>query len=75
MTISNFVEGITILRGFYKDRDGYHIGAEHDMVYLYATDRPLTAVAFQAMKDLGWWQQESGEDENYNPDASWGAFV
>lgn len=41
MNLKNFIEGINTLRPYYEEPDGYHLGAEHDEIYLYATDRPL----------------------------------
>ena len=42
MKLSEFLEGLTILKPHYKGGDGFHLGAEHDVFYAYATDTPLT---------------------------------
>ena len=80
MKLSNFIEGLKILQPYYDDGDGYHIGAEHDQFYAYATNRPLTPEDQKKMCDLDWFQPESGfssesEGINYDPDDGWSAFT
>ena len=78
MKLSNFIDGLSILRPYYTDGDGYHIGAEHDQFYAYATDKPLTPEDQQRMVALGWFQPGYGmsEDEGeYDPDNGWSAFT
>ena len=80
MRLSNFINGINILRPYYDDSDGFHIGAEHDQFYAYATDRALSPEDQKAMCELGWFQPESGFSEDsdgidYAPEDGWSAFI
>jgi hypothetical protein len=76
MKLSNFIEGLTILRPYYNDPDGYHIGAEHDQFFAYATDKPLSDEDVDKMRELGWFQPD-GEpmDSIYYPNDGWNAFT
>lgn len=53
------------------DGGGYNVGAEHDHVFIYATDRPLGDNDYQAMIELGWTQYEAEREDEYDPGASW----
>ena len=75
MKLSNFIEGLKTLQPYYKDGDGYHIGAEHDQFYAYQTERPLTTEDVQKMRALGWFQPDQDDDAEYNPEDGWSAFV
>jgi hypothetical protein len=74
MRLSDFIEGLATLRPYYDDQNGFHIGAEHDEFYAYATDRPLTPEDAQKMRDLGWFQQ-GVSDATYSPSEGWAVFV
>ena len=85
MTLDELTAAIAILRPYY-DADGDHIGAEHDQIYLYATDRPLSAEDVLKMRALNWFQdsddsedadEETGETkpETYEPGESWTAYT
>ena len=79
MDLNSFIEGLKTLKPYYDNGDGYHIGADHDHFYAYATDRPLTPEDVQKMRDLGWFQtgQEDEDDDSaaYDPEDGWSAFV
>lgn len=77
MKLSNFLEGIQILRNYYADPDGYHIGAEHDEFFMHATDRPVDDKDVRRLVELGWFQPECGFEkaEDYQPDEAWSAFT
>ena len=79
MKLSNFIEGLTILRKYYAKPDGYHIGAEHDQFYAYATDLPLSDGDLEMMRALGWFQPDSDNNEDtpppYDPNDGWSAFT
>ena len=82
MKLGNLIDGLNVLRPFYNDPDGYHIGAEHDQFYAFKTDKPLTNEATQKMIDLGWFQDyeytEGDEDfalRHYDADESWTAYM
>lgn len=78
MKLSNFIEGLKTLQPYYKDGDGYHIGAEHDQFYTYQTDKPLTPEHQQRMCALGWFQPEGGMSEDggeYDPEVGWSAYT
>lgn len=73
MTLSNFIEGLQIVQKYY-DGDGYHIGADHDKVYLYPTKRPLSTTDVERMRVLDWFQPEMSSEE-YDPTEGWMAYL
>ncbi len=79
MKLNDFVDGITILRLYFDDPDGYHVEAEHDVFYMHATDRPLTPEDSAKMFALGWFQPSAEEDEGeksaYDPGEGWAAYT
>jgi hypothetical protein len=75
MRLDKFIEGLNTLKPYYTDPNGFHIGAEHDQFYAYATDKPLSAADVQKMCDLGWFQPEQDEGAPYEPENGWSAFT
>ncbi len=76
MNLKQFLTGIQILQQYYDDPDSYHLGAAHDTIYLYPTDRPLTAAHVQQMLELGWFQPDQLEEEyEYDPYSGWQAYT
>jgi hypothetical protein len=82
MTIKDFLEGLSILRPYYENPDGYHLGAEHDVIYIYATDFPLEAEHVKQLCDLGFCQEDAEVPDDkdfgpeyYNPEEGWAAYV
>lgn len=82
MNNRQIIEGLQTLQPFYDKPEGYNIGAEHDAIHAYATQKPLTPEALQKMIDLGWFQEDAdydkGDDfkpEHYDPEQSWTAYV
>lgn len=76
MKLSQFIEGLQILQRYY-DHDNYCLGAEHDQLFLYATNKPLNEYDFNRLIDLGWFQpdQESKLYDYYDQEKSWSLFV
>ena len=80
MITSKIIEGLTILQKYY-DKDGFHCGAEHDVIYAYATDKPVGKQDLDRLIDLGWFQEGATNDEgelpseNYDPSESWACFT
>lgn len=75
MKLNNFLEGINILRKYYKNPDGFHMGAEHDIFYMYPTDNELSQAHYKRLIELDWFQEEVGDSGVYEPSAGWAAFV
>lgn len=79
MSLKDFLEGVAIIQAFYDEPGGYHLGAEHDQIYLYATTKPMDEDSVKKLRELGWFQVgavDDGEgDVVYDPSASWSAFV
>ena len=77
MNLSDCIQGLTILQRYFKRGDGYHLGAEHDVMYVSPTDSPLSNEDVQKMYDLGWFQSGIDHEEGgqYDPEESWKAFV
>ena len=55
MKTKNVIDGLLELNHYRADKNGYHIGAEHDMIYAYATDSPLRTESLLKMIALGWF--------------------
>lgn len=75
MKLSNFVSGLEILRPYFNDPDGFHIGAEHDQFFVYATDRPVAEDDVTRLRALGWFQPEGEDGAPYDPADGWSAFT
>ncbi len=80
MKLLAFIEGLQILAPYYEGGDGYHLGAEHDIFYAYATAKPLPETAVTKMYELGWFQPDVEEVEDdkpgpYDPEEGWAAYV
>ena len=86
MQTSAIIEGLTILEKYRDKPDGYNCGAEHDILYVYATDKPVESDDLLRLIELGWFQDDAdyGDDpdsdgefaaKHYNPDLSWSCFA
>lgn len=80
MRTKDIIEGLQILQEYRDDQDGYDYGAEHDVLYAYATDRPVEAADIDRLIELGWFQESCGDDDefaakHYDPEESWAAFT
>lgn len=78
MTLSGVREGLEILSRYYAG-DGYHLSADHDVIYASATDKILSEADLDRMVQLG-WHQEIDEDVDFSPrfyrqDEAWRCFV
>lgn len=75
MNLRNFMAGLEILRPYFDAPDGYHLGAEHDQIFVFATDRPVSDEDVAKLRGLGWFQPDLDEDAPYDPAEGWSAFV
>lgn len=86
MRSNELIEGLVILNGYMTNPKSFNIGAEHDVVYFYKTDKPVTEADLRRLVDLGWFQEntnyhddeETGGDfgvKHYDPEESWSARV
>jgi hypothetical protein len=81
MQLNNLIEGLNILSNYDGDPEGgYHLGAEHDQIYIYATDAPLKEHSIKRMCELGFFQPEVsyGDEftpEDYDPSEGWSVHV
>lgn len=75
MNLGDFIRGLTTLQGYYDNPYGYHIGAEHDQFYAYPTDSPVSEDDFRILKGWGWFQVDVEDEDVYEPNAGWSAFV
>jgi len=74
MKTKNIIEGLQTLMPYYHDRNDYTIGAEHDTLYAYVTDDPLSEQDVKKMIELDWVQEYCNVDfsvDDYDPDESW----
>lgn len=79
MTTVAVIEGIQILNK-YRDKQGYDLGAEHDVIYCFSTDRPVSEEDIVLLRSLGWTQEEVPEDDDgnpgpYDPEQGWAIYV
>ena len=70
MKTREFIEGLEILE-WYRNKSGYDLGADHDVIYAFATDKALSDQDLKRMYDLGWQQ----ECEEYDPQEGWRFYV
>jgi hypothetical protein len=79
MQLNSFMEGLSLLFPYYDDPESYSLGAEHDEIYIYATDRPLPDIRVKRLCELGFFQPEVNVDdfkpEDYKPEEGWCAYV
>ena len=83
MTTDKFIAGLQILQGYFDKLKGFHIGAEHDVVYVYKTDRPVSPEDVAKLVELDWFQEgvnrpeedDEFEPKHYDPEESWTAYV
>jgi len=80
-----FIAGLLILGKYYNKPDGYHLGAEHDIIYVYTTDRPIdNEDDLKQLYLLGFHQDEVKAAYNlpvdqkyttYDPKEGWSIYV
>lgn len=63
--LSEIIEGMQILQKYYE-KDGWHVGAEHDIIYMYETSRPVSEEDREKLDQLGW---------RFNDSNGWEKFV
>lgn len=69
----NIIEGMQILLTYQDNQNDFHTGADHEVIYMYATDRPVSPEDLEKLAALGWHQE--CEDDGYNKDEHWYVFV
>jgi len=83
MRTSAIIEGLTILEKYRDKPDGFNCGAEHDILYVYSTDRPVKPDDLNRLIELGWFQEDAvdweKEDEfsakHYDPEEGWACYT
>ena len=80
MVLDNFIKGLNILRPYFDKYDGgYNLGAEHDIIYIYPTDRPLSLSDIKSLKELDWFQEnidsDNTEEVAYDPLEGWCVYT
>lgn len=83
MKTSAIIEGLTILEKYRDKPDGYNCGAEHDVLYADATDRPVEQPDLDRLIELGWFQEDAYTDDDadefvavhYDPSECWACFT
>ena len=72
MNLKDILAGISILRNHYTDPDWYHLEAEHDQIFMSATDIPLLLANYERLLQLGWFQPDT---ETYDSEQHWSTFT
>ena len=62
MTTQNIIAGLQLTQLYRNRKDTFATGADHDVIYIYATDRPLSEEHVNTMIDLGFHQEFHGAD-------------
>ena len=82
MKLGDVIEGLQVLRPHYAGGDGYHLGADHDVIFAYSTETPLSEAEITKLLELGWSQveypgmyQREMTAEDYDPNEGWKVFV
>lgn len=80
MGTKDFITGLNILMEHFKDPEGFHLGADHDTIYVYSTDSPIAEHNLKILHELGWGQDACVKDgewlpEYYSPEESWHFYV
>lgn len=79
MQTKNLIDGIILLDAYRDVKNGFDLGADHDVIYCYATDRPLQLKDIERMLDLGWFQDDGCSEDTgpsaYISEESWWAYV
>jgi hypothetical protein len=81
-TTKNVMSGLKILLKYQGNPDSYHLGAEHDVLYFYPTDKQVCSQDIETLIALGWFQDDADtgdsddfRSEHYDQDLSWVCFV
>ena len=72
MKTSEIIKGMQILQKYYLPDNDYNTGAEHDIIYMYMTDAPVSEEDVAELRELGWFQHGEGEYDQSEP---WCAYV
>ena len=67
MKLSNFIEGLNILKPHWLENE-YVLGADHDIIYLLPTSTPLSDTEIEQLTALGFFNPEEEPE-------GWAAFV
>lgn len=79
MRSSNVIEGLAILYAYAGDEQ-YCIGAEHDIIYFFKTEDPVSKSDLLKLVIMGWFQEVDTGDRDfevgdYDPEESWACYV
>jgi len=77
METSALIEGLIILEKYRHEPNGCNTAADHDIIYVYATDKPVKTEDINRLIELGWEQEFSGSEftaKDYNPEESWQCY-
>lgn len=72
-TVNQLLKGISIINSYYS-QDGYNIDAEHDQIFMAATDAPIIHKDLLMLWDLGWFQENQPEHE-YSIEEGWSIYL
>lgn len=77
MKTENIIDGMRTLLKYSTDK--YTIGAEHDVIYFYATPEPVSRSDLETLVELGWFQPEANYDDDftadaYDPEEGWACY-
>jgi hypothetical protein len=76
MNLKDFTSGLAIITKYYDNPDGYHIGADNDVIYIYPSDNPMSSGDVATLRTLGFYQDgDNGENTGYKSWESWRANV
>jgi hypothetical protein len=81
MKMNDVIEGLQILQKYFDDPNGYNTAAEHDQIFVYPTNKPVSPEDVARLRELGWFQPDAGSrgveagKEPYEPEDGWTAYT
>lgn len=66
--LNEILQGLLILKKYFDAGNKYNTGAEHDVFYVYKTDRPLSNSDVKEMKKNNWFQEDV---DDYDEEEGW----
>lgn len=75
MNLANLIEGLAILSKYFNDPSGYYVQADHDVIYITATNIPVQLRDVELLYELGFFQKGEDTLDSYDPDKDWQAYT
>ena len=74
MLLNDILTGIDIIKNHYAQPNWFHMEADHDKIFMHATDEPILLANVERLHQLGWCQLGL-EQPDYDPLDHWIAHL